>query len=294
MHPAEDESFATCFGKVHPTAMSEMAPDPFVKPQLNWVRTGTDHAETVVLLHAVGYDLTYWDRQIEALQADYNVVAFDLPGHGRSPGGPQDWSFDRAVAMISHLLETVSPEPSRPAPVHLVGISFGSFLAQAFVLARPALVRSLTLIGTAATFSPATRDGMRARAEATRTGGMAAVLPSSLERWFTPERRAQRPDILDRVTKTVLGDDPAVHAAIWEMLAGFDVQHRLSEIKCPTLVLVGEHDPSTPPSAAAAVAECIEGAEIVVIPKASHIVTVEAPSAVNIALGRFLKSVIDR
>ncbi len=274
--------------------MSETAPDSFVKRQLNWVRTGTDHAETVLLLHAVGYDLTYWDRQIEVLQADYNVVAFDLPGHGRSPGGAQDWSFDRAVALISYLLETVNPNPGRPAPVHLVGISFGSFLAQAFVLARPELVRSLTLIGTAATFPSEVRDGMRARAAATREGGMAAVLPSSLQRWFTPETQVKRPDIIDRVTKTVLGDDPAVHAAIWEMLADFDTQHRLREIKCPTLVLVGEHDPSTPPLSAAAVAERIRGSEVTVIPNASHIVTVEAPVAVNNALQRFLKSASSR
>ncbi|MGI4830603.1 MAG: alpha/beta fold hydrolase [Janthinobacterium lividum] len=51
-------------------------------PELNWIRTSTHHAETVVLIHAVGHDLTYWDRQIEALSASYNVVAFDLPGHG--------------------------------------------------------------------------------------------------------------------------------------------------------------------------------------------------------------------
>jgi len=59
------------------------------KMHLNWVRTSTDRPETVVLIHAVGHDLTYWDRQIEALRAEYNVIAFDLPGHGRSPGAPK-------------------------------------------------------------------------------------------------------------------------------------------------------------------------------------------------------------
>jgi 3-oxoadipate enol-lactonase len=43
------------------------------KGPLHWVQTGTDHPETVVLIHAVGYDLTYWDRQIEALCGNYNV-----------------------------------------------------------------------------------------------------------------------------------------------------------------------------------------------------------------------------
>jgi 3-oxoadipate enol-lactonase len=251
--------------------------------QLNWIRTGPAHADTVVLIHAVGYDLTYWDRQIEALQADYNVVAFDLPGHGSSPGGPQDCSFDKAAATVADLIEVVSSRP-----VHLVGISYGGMIAQATVLARPELVRSLTLIGTASTFPEAVRKGMRTRAEVIRAGGMYAVLQPSLERWFTPETRAQRPDIVDRVSKTMLADDPTVHAAIWEIIADFEVYSRLCEINCPTLVMVGERDPSTPPATASALAKSIKGASLVVLPSTSHMSTVEAPDAVNVELLQFL------
>ena len=257
--------------------------------RLNWVCTGTEHAETVLLIHAVGYDLTYWDRQIEALQTDYNIVAFDLPGHGGSPWEAKEWSFDRAAATVATLIEKVSDKP-----VHLVGISFGGMIAQATILARPELVRTLTLIGTASTFPKPVREGMKARAEAVRTGGMEVVLQSSLERWFTPEARARRPDIVDRVTKTLLADDPAVHAAIWELISDFEVHDRLSEIKSPTLVLVGERDASTPPSAASALVEGIRGAKMVVIPNASHIVTVEAPIAVNTAIKAFLATTSDR
>ena len=255
---------------------------------LHWVCTGTEHAETVVLIHAVGYDLTYWDRQIEFLQGDYHVVAFDLPGHGLSPAMSQDWSFEGVVRLIAKLIETVSD-----SPVHLVGISFGGMLAQATVLARPELVSTLTLIGTASRFSEAARDSMRERAQATRAGGMAAVLASSLERWFTPEWRERRPDIVDRVRKTILHDDPATHAAIWELIANFDVHSRLGEIRCPTLVLVGELDPSTPPAAAAALADGIAGARMTVLPGVSHIATVEAPEIVNEELRKFLQVPVD-
>jgi pimeloyl-ACP methyl ester carboxylesterase len=62
----------------------------------------------VVLIYIVGHDLTYWDRQIEALRGEYNVVAFDLPGHVRSSGAPEDWSFDHAAATVAKLIEEVS------------------------------------------------------------------------------------------------------------------------------------------------------------------------------------------
>ena len=87
---------------------------------LNWIQTSAHHAETVVLIHAVGHDLTYRDRQIEALGASYNVVAFDLPGHGRSAASSSDWSFTWAANIVAELITRLSA-----SPVHLVGISFG-------------------------------------------------------------------------------------------------------------------------------------------------------------------------
>lgn len=104
----------------------------------------------------------------------------------------------------------------------------------------------------------------------------------------------QRPDIIDRFTKTLLGDDPATHAAIWDLISTFDVQGRLGEVRCPTLIVVGEHDPSTPQNVAYGLDEAIRGAKIAVIPDASHIVTVEAPAAVNGALRGFLNELADR
>jgi len=80
---------------------------------------------------------------------------------------------------------------------------------------------------------------------------MASVLQSGLERWFTPETRARRPDIMDRVTTTVLAD--------------FDVHDRLREIESPTLVLVGERDAGTPPASAEALAKQIRGARTVIL-----------------------------
>ena len=57
---------------------------------INVVRTGPRGGTPLVLLHAAGLDLTYRDHQIGALSADHDVVALDLPGHGRSPARPTE------------------------------------------------------------------------------------------------------------------------------------------------------------------------------------------------------------
>lgn len=96
---------------------------------------------------------------------------------------------------------------------------------------------------------------------------------------------------MQRVSRTILADDPTVHAAMWKMIATFHVRDRLGEISCPTLVLVGDQDPSTPPAMAAVLAENIPGARKVVLADTSHIAILECPAAVNAELLGFLARV---
>lgn len=257
----------------------------FEIPDLNSIRTHRRGGPPVVLVHPVGLELSYWGMQIEALQRRYDVIAYDLPGHGRSPGSPKDWTLDKAAALLARVVRS-----GGTTSAHIVGLSVGGMIAQAMTLAEPALALSLTLIDTAASFPDAAREGMRARAKAAREGGMQAVLQSTIERWFTTETVAQRPDIVDRVTKTLLADDPAVHAALWDMISALNLVPELHRITCPTLILVGEFDPSSPPAAAQTLAENIPGASMHIIPHASHMAPLEKPEAINTHLLSFLAS----
>lgn len=254
---------------------------------INTVRTGPRGGPPVVLIHPVGLDLSYWGGQVEALCDTHDVVAFDLPGHGRTPGSPADWTLDVAAGCLEQVIRLTGA-----GSAHLVGLSVGGMIAQALTLAQPGLVRSLTLIDTAAAFAEEGRTAMRTRAVMAREGGMPAVLRTTIERWFTPETEARRPDLIDRVSKTLLADDPLVHAAMWDMISALDLVSQLHRITCPTLVLVGEFDPSSPPAAARVLRDNIAGAQMHVIPQASHMAPLEKPDAINAHLVRFLESLV--
>lgn len=237
----------------------------------------------MILLHAVSLDLTYWDAQFARLTRTHDVVAFDWPGHGRSGKITGTISFDD----LSEVVASVVAEAGG-GPVHVVGISMGSMAAQYFALNHPEMVRSLCLIGSASTLTDAVRQTMRDRAATARRDGMSAVLQTATGHWFTPEFRARRPDMIDRAEKTVLGCDREQYAASWEMIADLETQERLAGLKCPTLVLVGEHDSSTPPAAALSIAGRIPNARVEVINGAAHLVTLEVPDAVNRLIEDFI------
>lgn len=253
--------------------------------KLNIVSGGPAEGGKVILIHAVGLDLTYWDRQIEALTAHHHVVALDLPGHGRSARAPHSGSIVELADDVAMVIDDLGPRP-----VHVVGHSFGGMVAQELAISYPDRVRSLTLAATAAGFSEDVRDYLRGHGSAVSAQGMSAALPS-LPLSLAGGTRQRRPDLLERLTKTTLAMDPAVYAAAWSEIAKFDALDRLSAIRCPTLLLVGDEDRNTPPAASTELAQAIPRSEMVVIPGVSHMVPMEAAERFNKELIRFLRTI---
>lgn len=253
---------------------------------LNQIRCGQRDRPLVVLVHPIGLELSYWGEQIAALESRFDVLAYDLPGHGRS--GPFE-GFDHGFASMAEQVHALITQAGRGA-AHVVGHSLGGMVAQTLAIAHPDVVRSMTLIDTACTLSDEGRKIISQRADITRQGGMAAILQPTLDRWFAPDFAARRPDVLDRVSKTLLACDPEVHAVIWGHIAQLHTRPKLESVRCPTLVMVGELDPTTPVAASRLIAQGIRGAELSIVPGTSHMPTLESPEAVNARLTAFLNA----
>ena len=250
---------------------------------VNVVRTGPRGGAPLVFLHALGLDLTWWDHQVAAFGGERDVVAVDLPGHGLSgspDGGP---TFDGLARVVGDVVAGLGA-----GPADVVGLSVGGMVAQTMAVSRPDLVRSLVLVATSCTFADGVRTALRERARVTRAGGMAAIAPLHLERWFPAGFRARRPDVLDRAAKVLLRQDAALHAALWEMVAGLDLGGRLGGLTCPVTVVAGAEDASAPPASGQAIVDRVAGAVLHVVAGCGHFPPLEAVDWFNAILRRSL------
>lgn len=252
---------------------------------INVVRAGPSGAPTLLFLHPVSLDSSWFDNQIAAFSGDYDVVAMDMPGHGLSSpllGAP---TFPALADIVASVLDSLAIEGA-----HVVGLSFGGMIAQHLTLRRPDLVHSLVLIGTAHS-AVSVRDALKQRAAAAREMGMAHLTPSTIDRWFAPGFGDRRPDVLDRATATLLRQDAATHGAIWDMVADLDLSDAIGAIRCPVLVVGGDADVNTPLAVIEALSQALGVAPVEMLEGVGHFPPIEAADRFNRILERFVTSV---
>ena len=148
---------------------------------------------------------------------------------------------------------------------------------------------SLVLADTTSTLPAEARRAMIERGEAAEHGGMAKVVESTLERWFTPS--FMNSDIVARCRERLLADDIQGWAATWRAISEVDTESRLKEIRVPTLVIIGEVDLSVPVARARAMANQIPGGTLHIIAGAPHMAPLEQPDLFNSPVLDFLRSV---
>jgi 3-oxoadipate enol-lactonase len=235
----------------------------------------------VVLLHPVGLDHSFWGGLIERLAASYRVLALDLRGHGRSGSAAKgmqvaEYADDVAQAIEAHGV----------GPAAVVGLSFGGMIAQTLAVRSPSLVSALVACGCPPGLPAEAQATIRERGLAAERGGMAAVVDATIERWFTPAFRET--PVAARVREHLLQDTVQGWSAGWHAIAGFDLRAELWKVRCPTLVVAGELDAATPAAASAAIAAGIQGATLVTLAEAPHMMQLETSAAFSAAMADFL------
>jgi len=236
-----------------------------------------------VFIHGAGFDHTAWALQSRWLAfRGWNVLAVDLPGHGRSAGPALD-SIDGMAQWVLALIAASGAEQ-----VALIGHSMGSLIALEAAALAPQRVQRLLLVGAAAAM-PVHPD-LLAAAQANHPDAIAMVniwghgyragLGGSAAPglWMTGSGAR----ILARAQPGVLHRDLAACNAYSGALTA------AAKIKSSTLILAGERDQMTPLKGARQLTSAIANARLVTVPAAGHMLMVESPDELLAAMRSLL------
>ena len=241
----------------------------------------------LLLLHGGWSDGRAWTPQLRDLADEFDVVAWDAPGCGRSDDPPDGvrlhWYADAVAGLVDEL---------GLASVHLCGLSFGGGLALAVYERHPQRVRSLVLAGAYAGWKGSLApEEVRARITKVR-----AELDRPPDEWiddYLPGFFAgQVPDAtLDLVRAMMRDIHPTGTRRMLEAFADADLRNALPSVAVPTLLLNGAEDVRAPRPVAGALHAAIPGSRLVLLPGVGHDVALEAPEAFDAEVRRFLRSV---
>ena len=242
---------------------------------------------TVVLLHGLGGDRTVWNPLIKILSVDFQLVAPDLRGHGRSPLPPgSQFTLSELAADILALLDRLNVQRA-----HVVGMSAAGFLALRMALDHPSHLRSLILIGSAAHSDAHTRAMGEHWAEVYMKEGLDAYALRLLKDLYYPDWIDQHLDFADRVREDLRHRD--LRGAVqWGVnTRDFDVRGQVGRIRLPALIIHGMDDRVVDPSHARFLRQSIPGAELRLFARTGHLVPVERPEEVADAIRTFVNKV---
>ena len=244
--------------------------------------------DPIVFSHGLLWSGRMYAAQMAALSDKWRCIAYDHRGQGRSATSPSPYGMDTLADDAARLIDKL-----KAGPCHFVGLSMGGFVGLRLALRRPELLRSLTLIDTAADREPRLNVPKYAAMEwAARKVGMKYLVPSVMKIMFGGAflRDRARAGLRSEQAAQLAALEPVrMKAALESVTQRHAVQSSLGAIKTPSLVLHGEDDRAIKLARATKMALAIPGAQLVVIARAGHTSTVEEPEAISRELRRFVE-----
>lgn len=234
-----------------------------------WKLEGSEGALPIVLLNSIGTDMDVWAPLLPALRKSHQLLRVDTLGHGASdaPGG--DYSLTELANDVFAAMDAAGI-----ASAAVAGLSLGGMIAMEMALARPLRVAALALVCTSATMDTAVWHD---RVKTVRVDGMTKVAGLAMGRFLSPDFVAAKIEVADTISRQLVGMDPAGYAGCAAAIRDMKIAARLPNIACPTLVIVGDRDISTPfEGHGDYLLANIPNAHHCVLP-AAHLATIEAP-----------------
>lgn len=240
--------------------------------------------EVILFLHGLGAHSHSWDEQIEFFKQAYRVIVPDLRGHGHSPLGNEDFSFELCADDIYHLLQELNIQK-----VHLCGFSLGGMIAFEFAVKYPEMLHSFCVINTLASFKLFNFKeafAFNLRRVLIKFFPLRVLATLMSRKLFSNKDKALRKRLRD-LSHLV---NKKAYAIFLEAMPNWDLTQQLSFIKVPSVIIGSEFDYDIF-KGKSELAESMPDAKFIEIKGCHHFVTWECADAFNHIYKDFITSV---
>ena len=232
----------------------------------------------------IANDFSMWDGQVAALERDFNVLRYDLRGHGGTPASGGEYTIELLVSDLAALLDQLNIRRTS-----VIGLGLGGAIAQAFALAHPDRVEKLMPCCCRARMVPDFAAMWHKLRETVSTNGLESIVEPTVQRWFSEDFKSRHPEVLENIRKMIRSTTQEGYMGVTAAFLGLDVEAELGSIKAPTLYVSGAEDKlGGPPALMAGLAAKVNGARHVSVPNAAHIANIQNPEGFNRVLMDFV------
>ncbi len=242
--------------------------------------SGDPARPAIMLSHALGSDLTMWDRQIAALTPHFRVIRYNTRGHGGSDLGQTPFSIGDLGRDALAILDALEIERT-----HWLGLSMGGAIGLWLLAHAPERIDKAVIANSGPRLG--VPETWNARILTALTEGTAPLADATMERWFSADFATRDPDGVARIADVFRRTTGTAYAACSAALRDVDLRGSMPVIPHDVLVIAGRDDTTVSLADATQCAAALPNGRLHVL-ATQHLSNIESQAEFDAAVVAFL------
>ncbi len=253
--------------------------------------------QPVLLIHGFGEDGMIWDKQVQELKENYQLIIPDLPGSGKSSLMNQECTMESMAECIHHIIKfefgnLYSTEQLKDLLI-LIGHSMGGYIALAYIEKYHEQVKAFGLFhSTTYADTEAKKEARLKSIRFIQQNGAAKFIEQSIPSLFSEPFKQKNPSIVEELVQRYTNFSAEALVQYYEaMIKRPDRTILLKEFMKPILFIIGEHDTAIPLEHSLQQCHLPDESYIQLLQNSGHYGMLEEPKKASDFLKKFLREI---